>query len=417
MIFDGKIMVGARADGPAFLLPSMATQHGIISGTTGSGKTLGMRVLAEGFSSLGVPVFMTDVKGDLGNVVYAGKQTEANSRRLIKCGVLPDRYLYRAFPANYWDIFEKSGIAIRTRVGEMDPLLLARLLELNTIQTDTLVMVFRKSKDLDLPMDDLRDLHAMLAYLAEQSKELRNEYGLFNPATIAVIQRQVYSLEESGACRFFGWPGIDILDWCRMDNDGLGVINVLNAEHIFDHPYLYTTFLLWILMELNRILPNIGMTDKPRFVLMIDEAQLLFKNFSSRLLSKIEQLFRLMRSKGVAIFLQTWNPTEIPAAIVRQLHNRMMFSMNAFTPLEQQNIRLIADTFPISPYFDVKNEIGRLGIGEAIVSFLKEDGSPGNTEKITILPPQSRIGVLPAETRQTIATWNPLYAKYASIKI
>ena len=412
MQYYDKIMMGSGIAGPAFLLSSMATKHGIISGATGTGKTVCMKILAEGFSSLSVPVFLTDIKGDLGNVLVPGKKTEANNNRLIKCGIDPDAFPYQAFPALYWDLFGKTGIPIRTTVSNMDPLLMARLLGLNEVQTDTLEMVYRLSRDLNLEMDDLRDLHAMLLYTADKAKEISSRYGFFYPATISVIQRQVYALEDQGIGVFFGKPAVNILDWFTLEPNGFGFINVLNSERLYEYPYLYTTFLLWVLTELIRILPDRGTADKPIFALLFDEAHLLFKNCSARLLSKIEQMIRFMRSKGVAIFLQTWNPAEIPAPITRQLHNRILLAMNAYTPMEQNSIRSISDTFPISPYFRVGTEINSLGIGEAIVNFLKEDGSPGITDRITILPPQSQIGVLSAVTKKMISGMSPFHVKY-----
>lgn len=415
MINRKGILLGAGKNGSANLLASMATRHGIISGASGSGKTVCLKLLAEGFSSLGVPVFMTDVKGDLGSVVAPGKSTKASEERIKKCGLDPQAFAYRGFPTVFWDFFEDDGHPIRLSVNHIDPLLMAHLLDLNEVQTGIVEMAYRVSKKRGYELYDLYDLKDMVSYIGEHAVEFKLSDGLASLQSIGVIQRKIWEILDEGGHYFFGNPEINILDWLTIDSNGCGFINVLNAENLVKSTHLYSTLLLWILYELNRILPERGESEKPIFALLIDEAQMLFKYCTPKMLTKVEQLIRMMRSKGVAVIMQTWSPAEIPVPVVRQLHNRILMSMYAYTPLEQKGLMEISDTIPVNPGVDIYSELGSLGIGEAIVSLLDQDGVPGLGDRITLLPPQSRIGRLSDEGRKRISKADSLYGKYDDV--
>lgn len=374
------------------VLPNRLNRHGLVTGATGTGKTVTLQVLAERMSRAGIPVFAADVKGDLSGVATAGKPSEKFQQRLNMLGIKE-----HAFSANsclFWDVFGKKGHPIRTTISEMGPLLLSRLLNLNETQAGVLQIIFSYADDEGLLLLDLKDLRAMLAHVGEIRKELTTEYGNVSPASIGAIQRALLSLEEQGGAQFFGEPAFDLMDLLQTDVNGHGCINILHAEELVRSPKVYATFLLWMLSELFEQLPEVGDPDKPKLVFFFDEAHLLFDDAPAALLDKIEQVVRLIRSKGVGIFFVTQHPLDVPEKVLTQLGNRVQHALRAFTPAEQKKLKAAAETFRSNPGLDLERAIPELGIGEAIVSFLDEKGVPAPAERAYILPPFSRIGPL-----------------------
>ena len=396
MLYEGKIWVGT-GENPVCLLPQMANRHGLIAGATGTGKTVSLKVLAEGFSAMGVPVFLADIKGDLSGLVQTGVHSDAIAKRLADCGV--PSFQYQDFPAVFWDVYGKEGHPVRTTVSEMGPTLLARMLDLNETQTGVLNILFRVADDEGMLLLDLKDLKAMLAYVGENARSYTLDYGNVTAASIGAIQRAVAVLEDQGGDLFFGEPALNIADWMQLDSDGRGVINILAADKLFQSPKMYSTFLLWMLSELYELLPEVGDPAQPRMVFFFDEAHLLFNDCPKALLEKLEQVVRLIRSKGVGVYFITQNPCDIPMSILGQLGNRIQHALRAYTPLDQKAVRTAAQTFRANPNFDTEEAITTLKTGEALVSFLDEDGAPGVVERATILPPQSYMEAISAEER------------------
>ena len=409
MLFENKIWVGTGA-APVCLLPQMANRHGLIAGATGTGKTVSLKVLAEGFSAMGVPVFLSDIKGDLSGVVRPGEHSDSLADRLAKCGV--PSFQYQAFPTVFWDVYGEQGHPVRATVSEMGPLLLSRMLGLNETQTGVMNILFRVADDEGLLLLDIKDLKATLAYLGENARNYTLEYGNVSVATIGAIQRAVAVLEDQGGDKFFGEPALNIADWMQLDEEGKGVINILAADKLFNNPTMYSTFLLWMLSELYELLPEQGDSDKPRMVFFFDEAHLLFNNCSKSLLEKIEQVVRLIRSKGVGVYFITQSPADIPMTILGQLGNRIQHALRAYTPLDQKAVKVAAQTFRTNPAFDTEEAITLLKTGEALVSFLDEDGAPGVVDRATILPPQSYMSAIDAELRKTFIETSPFYGVY-----
>ncbi len=399
MILDGKLWVGTAAHAPVCLEPQMANRHGLIAGATGTGKTITLKVMAEGFSAMGVPVFVSDVKGDLSGMVRPGENTDALAARLIATGV--DRFSFEAFPTEFWDVYGEQGYPVRTTVSEMGPLLLSRLLSLNETQAGVLSMLFRIADDENMLLLDLKDLKAMLVYAGENADRYTLNYGNIAKATVGAIQRAVAVLEDQGGDKFFGEPALEISDWLRQDEEGRGVINILAADKLFRNPLMYSTFLLWVLSELYETLPEQGDGEKPRIVFFFDEAHLLFNNCPKALMDKIEQIVRLIRSKGVGVYFVTHNPADVPMNILGQLGNRVQHALRAFTPMDQKGVKVAADTFRQNPAFDTEDVITKLGTGEALVSFLDEKGAPQMVTRALILPPQSIMGTIDPALRQT----------------
>ncbi len=396
MLYENKIWVGT-GERPVCLLPQMANRHGLIAGATGTGKTVSLKVLAEGFSSMGVPVFLADIKGDLSGMVEVGQHSDGIAKRLVKCGV--PSFQYCDFPTVFWDVYGKKGHPVRTTVSEMGPTLLARMLGLNETQSGVLSILFRIADDEGMLLLDLKDLKAMLAYVGENARDYTLDYGHISTATIGAIQRAVGVLEDEGGDSFFGEPALNIADWLQLSGDGKGVINILAADQLFQHPKMYSTFLLWMLSELYELLPEAGDLDKPRMVFFFDEAHLLFNDCSPALLEKLEQVVRLIRSKAVGVYFITQNPCDIPMSILSQLSNRIQHALRAYTPLDQKVVRTAAQTFRVNPRFDTEEAITQLKTGEALVSFLDEDGAPGIVERAIILPPQSSMNAISDEVR------------------
>ncbi|WJY19374.1 DUF853 family protein [Alteriqipengyuania flavescens] len=413
----GEIFIGLGANGERQVLRmGQANRHGLIAGATGTGKTVTLQGLAESFSAAGVPVFVADVKGDLAGISMPGspqfKHADKLESRARELGM--DDYAYSDNPAVFWDLYGENGHPIRTTVSEMGPLLLARLMDLNETQEGVLNIVFRFADDEGLLLLDLEDLRSMLVYTAEHAKELTTKYGNVSKQSIGAIQRSLLSLESQGADMFFGEPALEIDDFIKLDEQGRGNINVLAAEKLMRSPKLYATFLLWLLAELFETLPEVGDPEKPKLVFFFDEAHLLFDDAPKALEEKIEQVVRLIRSKGVGVYFVTQNPIDIPEEVAGQLGNRVQHALRAFTPKDKKAIKAAADTFRINPDLDVEQAITELRVGEALVSTLQEDGAPSVVQRTLVKPPRSRLGPVTAKERAIIKSISPVEGKYDS---
>ncbi|MBR1586512.1 MAG: DUF853 family protein [Clostridia bacterium] len=399
MLLNDTIWLGTSLEGPVCLLPALANRHGLIAGATGTGKTVTLQVLAEGFSQLGVPVFLADVKGDLAGICKPGEGNEKIDRRLADCGA-GEGFSFAGFPVTFWDVYGEKGHPLRTTVSEMGPLLLSRMLGLNETQTGVMHILFRIADDEGMLLLDLKDVKAMLAYVGENAGKYTFSYGNIAKATVGAIQRAIAMLEDQGGSGFFGEPAFDLNDWLAKDEQGRGMVNVLAAEKLFRRPAMYSTFLLWMLGELYELLPEQGDKALPRLVFFFDEAHLLFDDCSKALLERIEQTVRLIRSKGVGVYFVTQTPTDVPSSVLSQLSGRVQHALRAFTPKEQKIVRSVAQTFRVNPAFDTEQALGELSTGEALISFLQADGSPAVVQRATILPPQSSIGAISDELRR-----------------
>ena len=411
MFTENKIWM-AQSDKRLFLLPNMANRHGLIAGATGTGKTITMKVMAESFSDLGVPVFLADIKGDLAGCARTGERSEAIDKRLSKLGLDPETFPYHPFPVRFWDVFGKMGHPVRTTVSEMGAALLARLLDLTDVQAGVLAIVFRVADDKGWLLIDLKDLRSMVAYVADHAAELTNEYGNVSRQSAGAIQRALLQLEDAGGELFFGEPDIQLSDWFQCDEKGRGFINILHCEKLYQSPLLYSTFLLWLLAELFEQLPELGDPEKPRLVFFFDEAHLLFKGAPKALVDKVEQVVKLIRSKGVGVYFITQQPSDVPDAVLAQLGNKVQHALRAYTPNEQKAVRAAAEGFRPNPKFDTRQAILDLGTGEALVSFLDEKGRPGIVERATILPPQSMMGPIEDSRRAAEIQYDELFGKY-----
>ena len=411
-----RVFVGGGGMGYAVgqhLLLKYGNRHGLIAGATGTGKTVTLQILAENFSTEGVPVFMADVKGDLSGIGAAGsvnhKLHEAFSKRAATIGL---GLQYRAFPVTYWDVFGQTGHPVRATVAEMGPLLLARILQLNDTQEGVLNVAFRLADEEQLPLLDLKDLQALLVFIAENASEISGRYGLVSPTSVAAIQRQLLVLENQGATQMFGEPALDLADLMRVDAAGAGMINILAADKLMQSPTLYATFLLWLLSELFETLPEVGDPDKPKLVFFFDEAHLLFTDAPKALITKVEQVARLIRSKGVGVFFISQNPADIPEVILGQLGNRVQHGLRAFTPKDQKDLGHAAETYRPNPRFDTATAIREVGTGEAVTSFLEDKGIPGVVERTLVRPPSSQLGPIDPGVRAAIIAASPMGRKY-----
>lgn len=410
MLKDNKIWMAHNGE-RIFLEPSMANRHGLIAGATGTGKTITLKVMAESFSDLGVPVFLADVKGDLSGMCQPGVDSENMQKRIERFGI--DGFEYKSYPTRFWDVFGEGGIPVRTTVSEMGPLLLGRLLGLNETQTGVLSIVFRVADDDGMLLLDMKDLRSMVNYVGEHAKEYTTKYGNISAQSVGAIQRKLLTLEDQGAESFFGEPALDITDWMKREN-GKGVINVLHCVKLINSPVLYSTFLLWMLSELFEQLPEAGDLEKPKMVFFFDEASLLFDDAPKALLQKIEQTVKLIRSKGVGVYFVTQNPSDIPDEILAQLGNRVQHALRAYTPKEQKSVRAAAESFRQNPDFDAEEVITQLGTGEALVSFLDADGRPQVVRKANILPPQSFMKSADEKVKADVIENDILGAKYST---
>jgi DNA helicase HerA-like ATPase len=406
------LYLAKSAEGYPALLPEMANRHGLITGATGTGKTVTLQSMAERLSFAGVPVFMADVKGDLSGAAAAGNPSAKLLARIKELGL--EGFQPYANPVAFWDVFAQGGIPVRATVSDMGPLLLARLLNLNDTQTGVLQLVFRIADDQGWLLLDLKDLRAMVQHVGENAKTFTTEYGNVSAASIGAIQRGLLTLDEQGGAQFFGEPMLAISDLMKVDENGRGVINILHAEKLVQAPALYSTFLLWLLSELFEQLPEAGDLDKPKLVFFFDEAHLLFADAPPALTDKVEQVVRLIRSKGVGVFFVTQNPLDIPEKILGQLGNRVQHALRAFTPRDQKAVQAAAQTIRANPKFDAAAAITELGVGEALVSFLDDKGRPAIVERSIIFPPASRLGPLSADERRAIIQASPLLATYGT---
>jgi DNA helicase HerA-like ATPase len=412
---DGKIFVG-KAGEPQYLTLAFGNRHGLVTGATGTGKTVTLQVLAEGFSRAGVPVFAADIKGDLSGIAAVGEAKEAFVKRAKDMGFTyePDE-----FPVVFWDLFGEQGHPIRATIFEMGPLLLSRILELNDVQEGVLNIAFRVADETYGAGDaatkgliDLKDLRSLMAEVLEEAAQLTTQYGNVAPATIGAIQRQLLVLENQGAAKFFGEPALDIHDFMRTDSDGRGYVNVLAADKLMSSPRLYATFLLWLLSEMFQQLPEVGDPEKPKLVFFFDEAHLLFSDAPKPLLDKIEQVVRLIRSKGVGVYFVTQNPLDVPDKVLAQLGNRVQHALRAFTPRDQKAVKAAAETFRANPKLDTAKVITELGKGEALVSFLEGNGTPAVVERTMIVPPTARVGPITPQERAAVIAKSPVRGKY-----
>ena len=393
-----------------YLLPKMVNRHGLIAGATGTGKSVTLRVMAESFSRLGIPVFMGDVKGDLAGICLPGGENARISERAAAFGL--NDFTFQAYPVLFWDVFGEQGHPLRTTISEIGPLLLGRILNLNDTQGGVLTLVFKVADDKGWLLLDLKDLRAMLQHVADHAKELTTGYGNVSAASIGAIQRRLLELEQQGGVSFFGEPALNLEDMMQTDQQGRGYINILAADKLMQSPKLYATFLLWMLAELYENLPEVGDLEKPRMVFFFDEAHLLFDDVPEALLQKVEQVVRLIRSKGVGIYFVSQNPLDIPDVVLGQLGNRVQHALRAFTPRDQKAVRAAATTFRQNPEVDVEAAITELGVGEALVSVLEEKGTPGVVRRALIAPPQSRLGAITPTERETVIRNSIIHGHY-----
>ena len=412
MYHKGKIWVGNSGDEKIYIYPKMANRHGLIAGATGTGKTVTLKVLAESFSDAGVPVFLADVKGDLAGMSMYGAETESVKSRIEKMGLAEEGFEFSAYPTTYWDIYGEKGMPLRATISEMGPLLLSRILDLNETQSDILTVIFKIADDEGLLLLDTKDLKSMIQYVSEHAKEYALEYGNMAKQSLAAIVRSIVALEAEGGDKFFGEPAVNIADWLCTDCSGKGAIQVLDCQKLINNPTMYSTFMLWMMAELFETLPEAGDRPKPKMVFFFDEAHLLFNNASKALLEKVEQVVKLIRSKGVGIYFITQNPADIPDGVLSQLGNKVQHALRAYTPKEQKGAKAAAESFRENPEFDTYEVLAELGIGEALVSVLDEEGIPTVVKQCKILPPQSMMGALDDDTRKSEIVNNLLYTKY-----
>jgi len=405
---DERIFIG-KGEQPAWLTLGLANRHGLVTGATGTGKTVSLQVMAEGFARAGVPVFAADIKGDLSGISEMGEAKDFIVKRAnaMSLSFQPDR-----FSTVFWDVFGEQGHPVRATVSEMGPLLLSRMMDLNDVQEGVLNIAFRVADEQGLLLLDMKDLRAILSFVADHAGELTTQYGNVSKQTVGTIQRQLLVLENQGGDKFFGEPALDLKDFMRTDRDGRGMVNILVADRLMQSPRLYATFLLWMLSELFEQLPEVGDPPKPKLVFFFDEAHLLFNDAPKPLLDKIEQVVRLIRSKGVGVYFVTQNPVDVPDKVLAQLGNRVQHALRAFTPRDQKAVAAAAQTFRPNPNLDTAQVITELGKGEALVSFLEGNGIPAMVERVMIRPPTARIGPITPDERKAIINESPVKGKY-----
>ena len=401
----------ATGEKRVYLEPSMANRHGLIAGATGTGKTVTLKVLAESFSDMGVPVFVADIKGDLSGMCKEGVENKQIRRSIDTMGI--ENFEYHPYPVQFWDVYGKRGLPVRTTVSEMGPELLARLLGLNDTQAGVLRIVFRVADDKGLLLIDLKDLKAMLQYVGDNAKDFKLQYGNVSSQTVGAIQRSLLALEDDGGELFFGEPALSLSDWFEWDENGRGFMNILECYELFCHPLLYGTFLLWMLSEIYEMLPEAGDLDKPKFAFFFDEAHLLFDEATKALVDKVEQIERLIRSKGVSVWFITQNPTDIPDSVLGQIGNRVQHALRAYTPADQKALTAAARSFRINPAFRTSDAIQELGTGEALVSVLDEKGVPTMVERANILPPRSSMAAIADTDLVSLVNLSSFKEKYA----
>ena len=410
MLKDNKVLIGKSEDKELSILLDKANRHGLITGASGSGKTITLKVMAESFSDAGVPVFLADVKGDIAGTALPGETNENLEKRIEKLKI--NDFEYKSFPVRFWDIFGVSGHPIRTTLDSVGPDILSMMLGLSEAQEGVLAIVYKIAEENGWHLDDTKDLRLLLQYVGDNKNDFITKYGNITTQSIGVIQRCLLTLENQGADKFFGQPELDINDFIGVDNNGKGYINILDAVELFKSPDLYASFLLWLLTNLFNKMPEVGDLEKPRIVFFFDEAHLLFNGMPSYRLKQITQVVKLIRSRGIGLYFISQSPTDIPDEVIAQLGNRVQHTLRAYTPSEQRTVKVAADAFRANPKFNTADAILALGTGEALVSFQNENGEPEIVEKATILPPQSKMGVIDDITRNKMINQSPLCGKY-----
>ena len=408
-----KVWLCQGSEGSIHLTPKMANRHGLIAGATGTGKTVTLKVLAESFSEMGVPVFLADIKGDVSGMYLPGEDSEGFQKRIRNKLGLEIDWKFEGYPIRFWDVYGKKGHPVRTTISEMGPELLSRLLELNDTQTGIMNIIFRVADEQGLLLLDLKDLRSMVQYVGENAAALKTKYGNVSAQSVGAIQRALLRLEDQGGNIFFGEPALEIKDWFAQDEKGYGIINMLHCTELFQSPLLYSTFLLWMLSELYESMPEAGDLDKPKMVFFFDEAHLIFKDAPRSLLDKVEQIVRLIRSKGIGIYFITQLPSDIPDSVLSQLGNKLQHALRAYTPKDQKALKVAAQSFRPNPKLDAEAALSELGTGEVLVSLLDEEGIPGIVQRAYVMPPRSFLGVAEESKRQEIIKASPLDSKYA----
>ncbi len=412
MYVEGKLRIG-MGEAPVEMLPNMANRHGLVAGATGTGKTVTVKTIIQSMSDAGIPTFVADVKGDVSGIAVAGEASEKLVARLAALGI--ENYDFHACPVSFWDVFGEGGAPVRTTVTEMGPVLIARLLDLNEVQQGVLNIVFHIADDQGMLLLDLKDLRSMLAYVSEHASDYTATYGNVTGQTIGAIQRALLQLEDAGGDVFFGEPALNIADWIRTDSDGKGVVNILDCVKLAQQPLLYSTFLLWMLTELYELLPEAGDLDKPKICFFFDEAHLLFNSAPAALLEKVEQVVKLIRSKGVGVYFITQNPSDISSAVLAQLGNRVQHALRAYTPAELKSIKAAAESFRENPAFDTQQAITELATGEALISFLDEDGRPAIVQRAKVIAPACSMGAAPDADKRYLIDNSEFKMKYGTL--
>ena len=412
MFAEDKILIGCNENTEVFLLPKLANRHGLIAGATGTGKTITLKTLAESFSDLGVPVFLADMKGDISGLAKIGSETDKIKTNVEKYGLAAKGFKYEAYPVEFWDLFGEKGLPVRVTLSEMGPTLLSKILNLSESQEGVLDIVFKVADEESLLIIDLKDLKSMINHVVENKDQYESQYGAIAEKSANTILRSLLKLEDQGGNDFFGEPALELGDFMKLDDNGKGVINVLDAQKLSLSPEIYSTFLLWMLSNLYQTLPEVGDMDKPKFVFFFDEAHLLFDDMSPEFAKKVEQIVRLIRSKGVGLYFISQSPADIPDDILAQLGNRVQHALHAYTPKDQKAVKVAAETFRPNPEFDTASVISELGIGQALVSVLEEGGVPSIVQKVDIVPPQSYIGAIDDAMRSELINLSELKPKY-----
>ena len=412
MYAEDKILIGCNDNTNVFLTPKVANRHGLIAGATGTGKTVTLKVMAESFSDLGVPVFLADMKGDISGLAKVGSGNDFITKNREKYGLDDKGFKFKEYPVEFWDLFGQNGIPIRVTLSEMGPVLLSKILNLSEAQAGVLNIVFRVADEKSLPIIDLKDLKSMINHVVENKDAYEGEYGAIATKSANTILRSLITLEDQGGNDFFGEPALELSDFIQVDDNGCGAINILDAQKLSLSPEIYSTFLLWMLSNLFETLPEVGDMDKPKFVFFFDEAHLLFDDMSPEFGKKIEQIVRLIRSKGVGVYFISQSPADIPDDVLAQLGNRVQHALHAYTPKDQKAVKVAAETFRANPDFNTAEVISNLGIGQALVSVLDEKGVPTVVEQVDIVPPQSHIGAIEDDLRNDLINISTLKSKY-----
>lgn len=407
-----EAFVAINQDKNIFILPRMANRHGLIAGATGTGKTVTLQTLTETFSQMGVPVFAADIKGDLSGVSNEGGNQSSVVKRVLEYKLEEQGYKYQTFPVEFWDVFGEGGIPFRVTIADIGPVLLSRILNLNDTQSSILTIVFKIAKEENLPLINLKDLQKTLEYIGKNINSYSVSYGNITSASLGIIQRGLFQLEHENGEVFFGEPALNIMDFIKTNSEGKGIVNILAADKLINSPKIYSSLLLWIMTRLFETLPEVGDLDKPKLVFFFDEAHLLFNDAPKVLVEKIEQVVRLIRSKGVGVYFVTQSPSDIPDNVLGQLGNRVQHALRAYTPKDQKNLKVAAQTFRVNPLFKTEDAISELGTGEALVSFLDEKGRPQPVERVFILPPQGQVGPITQAERSAVIKSSVFYSSY-----